>query len=180
MHTRLPVTGTSAVLAGLVALAWLGLAQPTLAACSLTAEAVAAAPIAFVGTLTDVSADGAQAIFEVEDVWRGLDLSAGVSSPEVVASPGRFQMPPAGTPAIRFLVLAHTVDGMLRTGDECRLFPFPWDASYAAFRPRAAPPSATGDAEPAGIPGPVLMPIVAAAVMVVIGFFAFRRRGSPG
>jgi len=154
------------------------LAAPTWAACGVTPEAVAQAEVAFVGSLTDVSADGAQATFKIEEVWRGPGLSAGGSSPNVFASPGTFQMPPAGAPAFRYLILAHTAGGRLVTGDECRLFPFPWDDSYAAFRPVDTPlpsdaPGPTGGE--GGPPGAVLVAAAALVVLGVVGVFAFRR-----
>ena len=159
------------------------LAAPALAACSLTAEGIAAADVAFVGRLTDVSADGAQAIFEIEDVWRGPGLSIGASSPVVFGhTPGLFQMPPAGAPAVRYLVLARTVGGQLRTGEDCRsAFPFPWDASYAAFRPVDASLAPTLEGTPGeGVPGPLLGLMAIAAVIGGVGWLAFRSQRPRG
>jgi len=149
------------------------LAMPAQAACGLTAESVARAEVAFVGTLTAVSADGAIGTFEIEDVWRSAEIGL-AGTVEVAASPGTFQLPPANVPAFRYLVLAHSFGGTLSTGDSCELFPFPWDDSYAVFKPTvvSTPPA---PAEGGGPPGAVLLAAGAVVLLGLVGVLAFRR-----
>ena len=126
--------------------------------------------------LTAATGDGATGTFRVEDVWRSADLAAG-DTVEVDSSLASFALPPDGTPQ-RYLVLVAERDGRLRTGDNCALFAFPWDPSYASFRPADAPPAAGEDT---GVPWQVIGVLGAAAVLVVVAGFAFRRRpGDPG
>ncbi len=171
-----PATLLAMLLPTLLAAAvpWLSVAPVARAACGVTVEAVARAEVAFVGTLTEVSADGAQGTFDIEDVWRSAELLLGDSA-VVEATPGMFQMPPAGAPAFSYLVLAQSFGGILRTGQNCSVFPFPWDASYAAYRPADAPAPPGGDA---GLPIPVLLVAAAAVVLILVGLLAFRRGGS--
>jgi len=149
------------------------LATPTLAACALTAKSVAKAEVVFVGLLSGVSPEGPTATFEVEDVWRGTGPIVG--SPIVIDTLNPMELAPPNTPAFRYLVLATTVGGQLRTGDGCDLgFPFPWDASYVAFRPAdaPAPPEST---TAGGVPGAVLLAAGVVLLLGVVGVFAFRR-----
>ena len=157
------------------------MAAPALAACGLTSQSVAQADVVFVGLLTEVTADGNSATFTVEEIWRGSGLVVGEGVPiDTTNSLQRLELPPSGAPASRYLVLANVAAGQLHTGDSCELFPFPWDASYAAFRPADAPPPTGSDAATAGgIPSALVAAGAAAAVLVIVGFVAFRR-GSPG
>lgn len=157
------------------------LAGRAMGACGLTEEAVARAQVVFVGTLSSVSADGTSATFLVEDIWKGSGLVAG--APATIDTTGALQslsLPPPGVRLPRYIVLAKTVDGRLHSGSSCELFHFPWDASYASFRPAAAPSpgSSEGDAS-GGVPAHVVGVAAAAALLIVVSFIAFRR-GSPG
>lgn len=145
-----------------------------LAACAVTAEAVAAAPIVFVGTQTASSGDGSSASLRVEEVWRGGGLVVG-EEVQVDAAPGTFGLPPPDAPLLRYLMLVEARGGRLRTGDNCALFAFAWDPSYAVFRPADAPPASAADA---GIPWQVIAAIGASALLVIVAGFAFRPR--PG
>ena len=157
------------------------MAAPAVAACGLTHESVAQADVAFVGLLADVSADGTSATFTVEEIWRGSGLVVGEGIPvDTTNSLQRLELPPSGAPASRYLVLANVAAGQLHTGDSCELFPFPWDASYAAFRPADAPsPTGSDGATEGGFPSALVAAGAAAALLVIVGFVAFRR-GSPG
>lgn len=152
---------------------------PARAACGVTADAVAEAPVVFVGTLVGATDDGTLGIFQIEDVWRGADLAADLaagSEVEVDAAPGTFALALDG-PAFQYLLLVEVRGGRLRTGDNCALFAFPWDPSYAAFRPTDAPPAA---GEETGVPWQVVGVIGAAAVLLIVAGIAFRRRpGDP-
>ena len=169
-----PLRRTAALTVTLTAA--LTVAAPALAACGVTAEAVAKAEVVFVGLLTEVSADGNNATFNVEEIWRGSGLVVGKAVViDTTNSLQRLELPPPGAPPSSYLVLADTVDGQLHTGDSCEIFPFPWDASYAAFRPAGAP--STGDSPTAGvdIPGAVVAVGAALLVLAVVGVVAFRR-----
>ncbi|HET6745649.1 MAG TPA: hypothetical protein VFH90_07335 [Candidatus Limnocylindria bacterium] len=152
------------------------------AACGVTSSAIAQADAVFVGLLTDVDENGT-ATFQVEEVWRGDMLESG-STASVEASQSGLEVGPAGT-TFRYLVLAGDRAGTLHVGDDpanaCSLFAFPWDASYAEFRPANAPvdpePSADGGALP------ILPLVIGAAVVIAVAAFAVGssgRRPRPG
>ena len=149
---------------------------PARAACGLTAEAVGAAPVAFVGSLIGVSSGGATGTFEVEDVWKGGSLEAG-ELVTVEVEPGGvfgpFELPPDGE-RVQYLVLAAVDDeGRLTTGGRCSVFPFPWSADYVEFRPRAAPESD----QTLGL-GHVTLMVAAIAGAALL--FGLALRGRPG
>jgi hypothetical protein len=162
----------------LSATAAITLAAPAMAACGLTVESVAKAEVVFVGLLTEVGADGNNATFNVEENWRGSELVVGKAVViDTTNSLQRLELPPPGTPASasRYLVLANTVGGQLHTGDSCEVFPFPWDDSYAAFRPTEAPPPGESPTADAGFPGAVVAVGAALLVLAVVGVVAFSR-----
>ena len=163
----------------LSATAAMTLAAPALAACGLTAESVAKAEVLFVGLLTGVSPDGNNATFQVQEIWRGSVLVVGKGvGIDTTNSLQLLERPPPGAPPSSYLVLANVVAGQLHTGDSCEIFPFPWDASYAAFRPADAPGESptTG----AGFPGAVVAVGAALLVLAVVGVVAFRRGPARG
>ena len=166
----------------LVLVAAMTMAAPALAACGLTAESVARAGAAFVGQLAGVSPDGTSATFRAEEIWRGSGLVVGeMVQIDTTNSLQRLELPPAGAPPSRYLVLANMVNGQLHTGDSCEVFPFPWDAGYAAFRPADAPsPTGSETGGGSGPPMEVMLLIGVAVVLVVVSAFAFRRTGDPG
>ena len=154
----------------------MAMATPALAACGLTAESVAKAPVSFVGLLADASADGSTATFEVQEIWRGGGLVVGKAVVvDTTNSLQRLELPPSGVPPSSYLVLATTVGGQLHTGDSCEIFPFPWDASYAAFRPADAPPPGESSTADVAIPGAVVAAGAALLLLAVVGVVAFRR-----
>jgi hypothetical protein len=143
-------------------------ASPVRGACGLTEEAVANAPVVFVGALTAVTPDGRTGTFLVEDVWRGEGLQAGTDVDVSVVDggvPATVQMPPDGTQH-RFLVLAKEVQsGELVTGGSCSNFAYPWDDSYAAFGPTQTASFGIGN-----------IALLAAMAAVVVGLFAVALR----
>ncbi len=154
------------------------LAATTMAACGVTAESVAKADVVFVGLLTDVSFDGTHATFQVQELWRGTGPRVGgVIAVDTTNSLQRLELPPAGTPPSRYLVLAQSADGRLHTGKSCDVFPFPWDESYAGYRPADAPSPAPGreSGTASGVPPAVAVVTATALVLVIVGFVAFRR-----
>ncbi len=169
-----------AVCGGVLALSALAVAAPVVrAACGLTAISVGRADVVFVGQLTGVDGTGV-ATFEVEDVWEGDGLTLTVGeSVEVETPAGLLQMAPPGSGAFRYVVLARLFGASLQSGfTDCSNYPFPWDASYAEFRPVDAPlPPTEGES---GGQGPVLVLIGAGVLVAVIAAIAFRRRASPG
>ena len=165
----------------------MALATPALGACGLTAESVAKAEVVFVGTLTGVSPDGNNATFQVEEIWRGSVLVVGKGvGIDTTNSLQRLELPPPDAPPSSYLVLASVVAGQLHTGDSCEIFPFPWDANYAAFRPADAPAASGGSgasggsATDAGFPVAVVAVGAALLVLAVVGVVAFRRGPAAG
>lgn len=176
MSARHAETVRHAAALTLALVATLTMATPAAAACGLTVEAVAEAEVVFVGRLADVSADGNSATFNVEEIWRGSGLVVGGAvAVDTTNSLQQLELPPAGARASRYLVLANTVGGQLHTGDSCEVFPFPWDASYAAYRPADAPPPAASRSADAGLPGAIVAAAAALLLLAVVGAVAFRR-----
>jgi len=161
----------------LTLIAAMTLPTPAQAACGLTDESVAKAQVVFVGLLAEVSADGHTATFQVEEVWRGSELVVGKGvAVDTTNALQRLELPPAGVSPSDYVVLANTVDGQLHTGDSCEIFPFPWDASYAAFRSADAPPAAKSAGADAGVPAAVVVVVAGVLVLAVVSAVAFRRR----
>jgi hypothetical protein len=144
------------------------LALPVSAAtCVSDPASVAAADVAFVGTLTSTSAAGDQVTLAVQEVWSAGDLPAAVG---VNGVPGQWSGMTAGS----YLVLATVVDGGLRIGvGECDIA-IPWDASYAALRPASAH-APTGRQAEGGVPVQLFFVIGVAAILAAVSAVAFRR-----
>ena len=116
-------------------------AAPVRAACGLTEEAVAAAPVAFVGDLSAVSADGLTATFQVEDVWHASGLQIGAEIDVAIADggvPATLKITDDG--CLRFLVLANIIDQQCFHPGPYFRSSYPWDASYATFAAGDSPP----------------------------------------
>jgi hypothetical protein len=125
-----------------------------------------------------VGGDGTNATFQVEDIWRGSGLVVGKTVViDTTNSLLLLELPPPGMPvsASRYVVLANTVDGQLHTGDSCEIFPFPWDDSYAAFRPADAPPPGESPTADVGFPGTLVAVGAALLLLTVVGVVAFSR-----
>jgi len=148
---------------------------PAHAACGVDPEQVARSDVVFVGVLTAVAADGV-ATFQVEEVWRGEGWVSADETISVRASDEGLQVPPPGA-TFRYLVVAGERDGVIYTDDAntCAHFSFPWDDSYAAYRPTPAPITEQERFEAVGIP---LLPIViGAAVLIGVAAFTFGISG---
>jgi hypothetical protein len=157
-------------LAGLCA----AIAMPAAAAtCGPAPETIASTDSVFVGTLTAVGSGGMQGTFIVEEVWHGADLP-----PMVVVSTPLGQFSGAPTP-MRYLVLATVAGNQLALDNRECGGAFPWDSSYAPMRPAGARAPAEAPAE-GGVPVQMLFVIGAAAVLVAVSAFAFRRTRDPG
>jgi hypothetical protein len=169
MSFHLRRSGRAGILAGSLLLAGAAslLGIPVSAAtCVSDPASVAAADVAFVGTLTGSNPAGDQVTMAVQEVWSAGDLPAAVV---VNGVSGQWSGMTAGT----YLVLATVVDGGLRIGvGECDIA-IPWDASYAALRPATAhAPQATS--EQGGIPVPLLVIVGAVGLVAVVSLLAFR------
>ena len=141
------------------------------ATCFSDPAVIGAVDVAFVGTLSSVTATGDQATLAVDDVWSSGDLPA-----VVVVSSATEQW--SGASAGRYLVLASVVDGSIQlTDQECNVA-LPWDESFAALRPATAhAPIASTEKG-----GPPVQLLLAAGAMLVIGIaslIAFRRPRAP-
>lgn len=165
-------------LAGLCA----AIALPVRAAtCGMNENLVANADVAFVGTMTALSATGDRATFAVTEVWSARDLPPVV---QISTTAGEWAMSPPDAGVQSFLVLADVVENTLVMRFECDVahatLAFPWDPSYAAFRPGTAHPPG-GSAESQGnFPIQFLVIIGAAALIAAASAVAFRRTRDPG
>jgi hypothetical protein len=163
-------------LAGLCA----AIALPAHAAtCGMNEKQLANADVAFVGTMTAASAAGDRATFAVTEVWSARDLPAVV---QISSTAGGWQLSPdAG--AQSFLVLADAVENALVVRFECDVahatLAFPWDPSYAAFRPATAHPPGGSEESQGTFPVQFLIIIGAAALIAAASVFAFRRTRDP-
>ena len=149
------------------------------ATCGMNEKQVLNADVAFVGTMTAASATGDRATFAVTEVWSARDLPAVV---QVSSTVGQWSVAPdAG--AQQFLVLADAVENTLVVRFECDVvhatLAFPWDPSYAAFRPASAHPPSLAESG-GGVPVQLLFVIGLAAVLVLVSALAFRRTRDPG
>ena len=137
------------------------------ATCVSDPASVAAADVAFIGTLTGTNPAGDQVTLAVQEVWSAGDLPAAVV---VNGVPGQW----AGMTSGSYLVLATVVDGGLRIGvGECDIA-IPWDASYAALRPATAH-GPTGSQAEGGVPVQMFFVIGVAAILAAVSAVAFRR-----
>lgn len=168
--------------AALVVLAGVGPASASCAMPPPLEEAVAAAPIAFVGTAEDVR-DGTIARFRVEEIWAGPELV------EVTIHGGEGEGAATSVDRSfregeRYLVLPHTVGADLR--DNSCSSTQEWTEELAQHRPaeaRMVDPAAVGseatDREPmeVGASGlPLVLVTVAAAVLLAVGAWGLVRR----
>ena len=158
----------------LAALLWLVGAGPVAADCQLAGpieEELARAPIAFVGTATDVI--GSMARFEVHEVWsgavaNGVEVHGLTSGVEFSEDDRRWE---AGT---RYLVIP-IIEGQVLRDSICTATT-EWRAELAALRPDTA---RIVEGEPAGeVAFPPALILVGAVVLLLgaISLLAFRRR----
>ena len=149
------------------------------ATCGMNEKQVLNADVAFVGTMTAASATGDRATFAVTEVWSARDLPAVV---QVSSTVGQWSVAPdAG--AQQFLVLADAVENTLVVRFECDVvhatLAFPWDPSYAAFRPATAHPPTSSEESQGTFPVQFLVIIGAAALIAAASALAFRRTRDP-
>src|SRR5688500_13707667 len=126
-------------------IAWVGLVSPTTADCQLAGpieEVLPAAPVAFVGTVTEV--DGPIATFKVSEVWAG-DLGAvvtvrglfdGVPPPDGGFGAGFSEDDRQWTVGERYLVVPFIDAGVLRD-NQCTATT-DWRPQLEALRPADA------------------------------------------
>lgn len=179
MRSRSAIGPTIAI--GLASLC-VAIALPARAAtCGMNEKLVANASVAFVGTMTAVSATGDRATFAVTEVWSARDLPAVV---QISTTAGGWAMSPPDAGVQSFLVLADAVENTLVVRFECDVaqatLAFPWDPSYAAFRPATAHPPSGGAESQGTFPVQFLVIIGAAALIAAASAIAFRRTRDPG
>jgi len=150
------------------------------ATCGINERQVASAYVVFVGTMTAASATGDRATFAVSEVWSARDLPAVV---QVSSTQGQWQLAPPDAGVQQYLVLADAVENTLVVRFECDVahatLAFPWDPSYAAFRPATAHPPTSSEESQGTIPVQFLVIIGAAVVIAAASAFAFRRTRDP-
>ena len=150
------------------------------ATCGMNEKQVANADVAFVGTMTAASATGDRATFAVTEVWSARDLPAVV---QITSTPGQWQLAPPDAGVQSYVVLADAVENSLVVRFECDVakatLAFPWDPSYAAFRPATAHPPTGSDESHGTFPVQFLIIIGAAALIGLVSVFAFRRTRDP-
>jgi hypothetical protein len=169
-----------AIAMGLAGL-WAAIALPAGAAtCGMNEKQVANADVVFVGTMTAASAAGDRATFAVTEVWSARDLPAVV---QISSTAGQWSLAPPEAGAQQYLVLADAVENALVVRFECDVaratLAFPWDPSYAAFRPATAHPPTSGDESQGSFPIQFLVIIGAAALIAGASVLAFRRTRDP-
>lgn len=156
--------------------------RPAMASCIAPPpldQAIAQAPMVFVGTVEAVEDGGAVATFAVEEVWVGDDLTRvtvqGAQDFGSVTSVDRSFM--AGE---RYLVFP-TPEGSVLKDNSCSSTQV-WSEELAAFRPadaRTVDAGATGDAEEPPTSGVPWALVGALAALVAVGGatgFVLRRR----
>lgn len=136
-------------------------------------EALAAAEIAFVGTVVAAVEGESRAGFSVEEVWVG-DLPA-ATEVRGLRDAGLSEDDRRWTLGVRYLVIPYVDRGVLR--DNICSATVEWRDELAALRPPGAQspeegPSGSDD----GIPGAVLAVAAAVGVLIVVGLIAFGRR----
>lgn len=165
-------------------LAWFVLVSPTAADCDPVGpieEALPAAPVVFVGTVTE--ADGPIATFKVSEVWAGdvgdvvtvRGLFDGVPAPDGGFGAGFSEDDRQWTVGETYLVVPFVDDGVLRD-NQCTATN-EWQRELEAFRPANARIVA-GEATTGAAPVPVELILVLGAVLLVTAgsILAFRRR----
>lgn len=172
--------GTGALLVLTAAIFLLSPAGAATASCAMPPpleEALAGAPIVFVGTALAVR-DGTSARFRVEEIWSGPDLEEvvihGAGGPDAQTSVDR-----TWELGRRYLVLPYSESGELR--DNSCTQTQPWTEELAVHRPAAArtvTPTATAGDD--GADRRVLFGLLAALVTATAATTAVRRRRGTG
>jgi hypothetical protein len=152
--------------------------------------ALAAAPVAFVGTVVETKHDGRTATFEVEEVWKG-SVGARVvvnGGPEIDAITSVDRAYETG---VRYLVVPAGARGNVMTDNACSSTQ-PYTAALASRAPSgAAPPAdggnvsassgltATASREGGVQPWLIVLVVLGTATVVVLTFTIARRGRRP-
>ena len=144
--------------------------------------ALAAAPVAFVGTVTDLSNGGRVATVRVDDVWRGMHIPATV---RVVGTPdlgaAATSVDRSYTSGAQYLFVPSGGGPETFMDNTCTLTQL-YSAQVAALRPADAPgaaaPRRPADAPPTNGTGrwPFVLALITALVLVPAGAGLLRRR----
>lgn len=191
-----PVVGTfaAAALAAaalvLASLALLAAPRPVAARCVEPApieEAVRAADVVIVGTVTAVAEEGTRATVHVEEIWRGPALE-----PEVVVwggpGGGRTSVDRTFEAGIRYLFTITVGENGRLTDSQCSST-VQWDAKLEALRPPGAqlpgvtdPLDATAESDAALDPASLVVPagvaLLVAAALLIAGLLARGRQSN--
>ena len=183
----------------------LALSQPAAASCITLPpldEALAAAPVTFVGTVVETKHDGRTATFEVEEVWKGsvgarvvvnggpeIDAmeTAEANGGGIVTSVDR-----AYETGVRYLVVPFGTRGNVMTDNACSSTQ-PYTAALASHAPPGAtPPADTGnvDSAPSGFaptttqddgvqPWQIVLVVLGMATVLALAFTIARRSRRP-
>jgi hypothetical protein len=170
-------------LVGLAAAAWLLAPSSALADCEPAGpieQVLAAAPVAFVGTV--VATEGPVATFAVTEVWAGeigesievRGVSDEVGGPDAGSGAGFAEDDRHWTEGATYLVVPFVDGAVLR--DHICTATTEWRADLEEVRPADARTVTATDEAPTGVPLPVVL--VAAMLVAIAGasFLAFRRR----
>jgi hypothetical protein len=138
-------------------------------------EALRTSDSIFVGTVAGLANQGRTATFAVDEVWRGPDLPARAVVNGGPEGNGFTSVDRSWEAGAKYLVFASVDDGEL-TDNACSNTQI-WADDLAAHRPAdARPPDDATDGDATGVGGPLLALIAAAAVIGIVGYFAFRNR----
>jgi len=155
----------------LATLAFPAVARADCQPASSVEDALAAAEIAFVGTVVAAVDDEPGAGFRVEEVWVG-ELPAAVEV-RGMGDEGFMEDDRRWTLGARYLVIPYLDDGVLR--DNICSASLEWRDDLAALRPDAHPPEGETDGSGGGVPGAVVALAAAIGVLAIAGVVAFRR-----
>lgn len=164
MASRTFVPRATALIAATVAS--LALSQPAAASCLRPPpldKALAAAPVAFVGTVVETKHDGRTATFEVEEVWKGsvgarVVVNGGpaidaMGTAEANGETAVTSVDRAYETGVRYLVIPFGARGKVLTDNACSSTQ-PYTAELASHAPPGATPPADksdADAAPSGL-----------------------------
>ncbi len=143
---------------------------------NLTSAALDLGESVFLGTVVGLADSDRTATFAVAEVWRGPDLPAQVLVHGGVEGFGIAFTSNDRTweAGVEYLVFAE-VEGNQLSSNACNLTQ-PWSEGLAAVRPTdARPPTDAADLGSAGIPIAWLVALGAAAGVLIISVFMFRR-----
>jgi hypothetical protein len=144
------------------------------------AEALAGAPVAFVGTVVAADPSGPRAIFQVEEVWAG-DLPATVEVRGISDGAGLGEDDRTWQVGSRYLVIPYLADGGVLRDSICS-GTAAWRDDLAKLRPPGAETrgaAGSGESDPGGgLAGYLLLVVALTAVAGALVMLIGRRRSA--